>query len=114
MDDQVTMMAMDILMHAGDARGYCQEYLKCVMNGDKEGAAENLKKAEEENTLSHKTQTDAIQKAVGGERFEYSLLLTHAQDWMMTVESEIILAKQIAAMFENLNNKIEKLEANHE
>lgn len=110
MDDQITMMAMDILMHAGDARNYCQKYLECVMNGDEEGAAENLKKAEEENTLSHKTQTDAIQKAVGGEKFEYSLLLTHSQDWMMTVESEIILAKQMASMYKKLEEKIAKLE----
>lgn len=110
MNDQITMMAMDILMHAGDARSYCLKYLECVMNGDEQGAEENLKKAEEENTLSHKTQTDAIQKAVAGEEFAYSLLLTHAQDWMMTVESEIILAKQMAAMYRKMNERITKLE----
>lgn len=110
MDEQITMMAMDILMHAGDARSYCLKYLECVMNGDTAGAEENLKKAEEENTASHKTQTDAIQRAVSGEPFEYSLLLTHSQDWMMTVESEIILAKSIAAMYQNLEARVSKLE----
>lgn len=110
MDDQITMMAMDILMHAGDARSYCLKYLECVMKGDKEGAEENLKRAEEENTASHRTQTDAIQRAVSGEKFEYSLLLTHSQDWVMTVESEIILAKSIAEMYQNLETRISKLE----
>lgn len=110
MDDQTTMMAMDILMHAGDARKYCLQYLECVMKGDVAGAEENWKKAEEENTASHKTQTEAIQKAVSGEPFEYSLLLTHSQDWMMTVESELILAKEIAAMYQNLEARVAKLE----
>lgn len=114
MDDQITMMAMDILMHAGDARSYCLKYLESVMNGDESGALENLKKAEEENTLSHKTQTDAIQRAVSGEKFEYSLLLTHSQDWMMTVESEIILAKQIASMYKKLDERLSKLEAKND
>lgn len=55
-------------------------------------------------------QTDAIQNETRGEKSEYSLLFAHAQDTLMTIYSEINIAKQLIKIFEVYENRISKLE----
>ncbi|MEL7657189.1 MAG: PTS lactose/cellobiose transporter subunit IIA, partial [Bacillota bacterium] len=54
--------------------------------------------------------TDMIQGEARGEGIGYSLLFTHAQDTLMTINSELQLAKQLYHVFESLEKRIAKLE----
>ena len=102
---------VDIIMHAGDARLACKESLDSLMKGDVEAAKENMKKADHEIAQAHHVQTDCIQGAIAGEEFEYNVLFAHAQDTLMTIYSEIMIAKQLTNMYEKLDARMAALEA---
>lgn len=97
-------------MHAGDARLACKESLDCLMEGRLEEAKECMKKADAEIAQAHHVQTDCIQGAIAGEEFEYNVLFAHAQDTLMTIYSEIMVAKQMTKMYETLDAKLKALE----
>ena len=101
---------MEIIMHAGDARLHVKEALDAISQIDYELAAQKLKMAQKEMTEAHKIQTDMIQGEARGEGIGYSLLFTHAQDTLMTINSELQLAKQLYHVFESLEKRIAKLE----
>jgi PTS system cellobiose-specific IIA component len=109
-DDKLVSSAMEIIINAGDARLYVSEALKAISDNEYELAADKLKMAQEKMTVAHKRQTDMIQGEARGEKIGYSLLFTHAQDTLMTINSELILAKQLYKVFESLEKRILKLE----
>jgi PTS system cellobiose-specific IIA component len=111
MDEQIVEKAMDIIMHAGDARTACKKSLDSLMAGDTEGAKEHMKEADAEIAQAHHVQTDCIQGAIAGEEFAYNVLFAHAQDTLMTIYSEIMLAKQLTNMYEQLDERVKKLES---
>ena len=108
--NEVAQSAMEIILHAGDARLKCKEALDQIALFDIENAKGKLKESQEEITKAHKVQTDAIQNETRGEKAEYSLLFAHAQDTLMTIYSEINIAKQLIKIFEAYENRISKLE----
>lgn len=102
--------AMTIILHAGDARNACMSALNALAEDDFETAEINLTIAQQEITKAHKAQTDEIQEEAAGEKeSEYSLLFTHAQDTLMTVMSEINIAKSLLKICRNVDNKINSL-----
>lgn len=109
-DEKIMSSAMEIILNAGDARLYVTEALKAISDNDYELATEKLKEAQAKMTVAHKIQTDMIQGEARGEGIGYSLLFTHAQDTLMTINSELTLAKQLYKVFESLEKRIAKLE----
>ena len=97
--DQVSAEAMQIIMSAGDARVSCNDALKAIAEGSVETAKELIKKAEGQIAEAHHVQTDAIQGSIGGETQTYSLLFAHAQDTLMTINSEIELCSSLIDTF---------------
>lgn len=111
MDEKTVSSSMEIILHAGDARLHTKEALEAVARGDLAAARERMAAAHAEITQAHRVQTDVIQVEAEGERLEYSVLFTHAQDTLMTVNSEIVLAKQLLGVFEAYDARIAALEA---
>lgn len=109
MEDKKVQAAMEIILHAGDARAKCKEALDAIAIFDFALAKEDLKDAQTEITKAHRMQTDAIQEECSGKAGEYSVLFTHAQDTLMTVNSEIIIAKQMIKIFESYDKRINEL-----
>ena len=112
MSDEKIEASMSIILNAGEARVFCQKALDNLADNSIEIARQNIKMAQNKIVEAHKTQTDAIQGEARGEVSEYSLLFAHAQDTLMTIYSEINLAKQLIKIFEKLNIRLEKLESN--
>lgn len=110
MNEQVVDKAMEIIMHAGDARLAYKMALDYLVEGQFKESQMKLKEAESEILLSHQVQTDCIQGAVRGDDFEYNVLFAHAQDTLMTIYSEITVVKQLIAMYERLDKRLKKLE----
>lgn len=116
MNDTVVQSAMQIILHAGDARCACKQALDAIAAGNFDEAQAKMKESQKHITEAHKVQTDAIQdemrRATGeleGDS-EYSLLFTHAQDTLMTVYSEINIAKQMIKIFTAYELRIAALE----
>ena len=110
MNEEILQSAMQIILHAGDSRLLCKQGLDAISKNDFHMADEKLKEALKKITVAHRIQTDVIQKEMSGEKNEYSLLLTHVQDTLMTIYSEINIAKQLLKIFTTLDQRISKLE----
>lgn len=109
-EDKVVSSAMNIIISAGDARLYITEALNGISEGNYKLATDKLKQAQEKITEAHTVQTDMIQGEARGEGMGYSLLFSHAQDTLMTINSELNLAKQLYKVFEAFEKRIAKLE----
>ena len=79
--------AMQIILHAGDARLKTAEALKSLKTFDIERAKQQLLDANENIVAAHQSQTASLQAESNGEEIEYSILFTHAQDTLLMVIS---------------------------
>lgn len=109
-EDKLISAAMGIILNAGDARLHIKEALSVISENNYELATEKLKQAKQKITVAHAMHTDMIQGEAKGEKIGYSLLFTHAQDTLMTVNSELTLTKQLYKVFESFEQRIAKLE----
>lgn len=101
MNDEMVKVAMQIILHAGNARTLISDAMKHAVN-DCNKATDLLQEAHEELLIAHKTQTNMIQKEAEGEKFENSLLFNHAQDTLMVTGSEYNTAKNIIVIVNQL------------
>lgn len=108
--ERMASIAMQIVIHAGDARNLIMEALDHAAEGLYDQAEDKLKEAREELRQAHIFQTEVVQSEAGGKKYEYSLLFTHAQDTVMTICTEMNLAKKIISMYRKLDDRISKLE----
>lgn len=99
---ELSQVAMEVILNAGDGRGYIEEAITCLAELDFDGAEERLSAAEEKILCAHRVQTETIQRQAAGEDVAYSLLFTHAQDTLMTVSSELHLLKKMIPLFKTL------------
>jgi len=98
--------AMQIILHAGDCRNSVTEALELLENGkDSTAVDDKMKEAKEEITEAHKIQTEMIQHTIETDDFETTLLFSHAQDTLMTIYSELNMAKHIIKLYRNLEAK---------
>ena len=108
--EKMASIAMQIVIHAGDARNLIMEALDHAAEGLYDQAEDKLKEAREELRQAHIFQTEVVQSEAGGKKYEYSLLFTHAQDTVMTICTEMNLAKKIISRYRKLDDRISKLE----
>ena len=112
MDNEMTGIAMQMILHAGDARLHISEALKNVKQFDFEAAAEKMKQAEKELQQAHQFQTNVIQEEAGGVKHELHILFIHAQDTLMTIKSEYELARQLIDIAQAFDQRLKKVEEN--
>lgn len=103
--EEMAMVAMTIILHAGDARLILTDIIGCIENNDFELATLKLAEAKEEIATAHKAQTAIIQEEASGIVHENSLLFNHAQDTLMTISSEWNLTSHLVRLFKSLTIK---------
>jgi len=108
-ENELVNVGMQIILHAGDARMHTEEALKSVKIFDFNRAETLMKEAKECIRKAHIAQTGIIQNEARGTTYEPSLLFTHAQDTLMTINSEVILAGEMIDLFKILNHKLDKI-----
>lgn len=102
-EDALTRLSMGILIHSGNARDFTIKGLEKMETSEFDEAGRLFKKAREETTTAHSLQTDTLQQEAQGTAIRYSPLFSHAQDTMMTAQSELLIA-------EHLNRILAKLD----
>lgn len=110
MDEIRAQSAMQIIMHAGDARMMTMEALTALNNFDIETAKTKMVDANKEIVEAHKIQTEAIVDETRGIPAEYSVLFSHAQDTIMTVYSEMNIAQHLIKITAALDERMKKIE----
>jgi len=111
MDDDLTKTAMTIILHAGDARSFVRRAYEALAAGDRVSATAELAAARDEIKQAHQAQTEVIQAEAAGARHTPTLLFGHAQDTLMTVNSEVITAGNLFAVLEAVDRRLAALEA---
>ncbi len=104
-DDELSMVAMKVILNAGDARSCIDEAMSELAAFDFDAVDEKISRADEKILLAHNAQTGMIQRQASGEKFEYSLLFVHAQDTLMTVDAELHMLKQLLPVVKALYRK---------
>ncbi len=95
-------IVLNLIMHSGDARSCAMEAIQSAKVGNFEKARELLEKSSEELGRAHIAQTSLIQKEADGDKIEFSLLLVHAQDHLMTTITLKDLAAEIVELYSRL------------
>ena len=101
----INMIAMEVIMNAGDGRDKVDEALAAMAEGRLEQADELLREAEQLIAKAHNAQTEVVQSQVSGEDTEYSLLFVHAQDTVMTITTELRMAQKLLPIVKMLLDK---------
>ena len=104
-ESELVPVAMQIIMHAGDARIKITEALKTAKKFDFEKAATEMRETKREITLAHNCQTEIIQNEASGISYGFSLLFAHAQDTLMTINSEVRMAEEMIDILRLLDEK---------
>lgn len=101
----INMVAMEVIMNAGDGRDKIDEALAAMAEGKLDEVDKLLEEAEALIVKAHNAQTEVIQSQVSGESMEYSLLFVHAQDTVMTITTELRMTQKLLPIVKMLLNK---------
>ena len=93
--------SMNIILHAGNAKGYLHEALEKARHGDFDKIENSMNDASEELLEAHKLQTKFLQEDSKGDLDILPVLLVHAQDHLMTVMSEKSLIEEMIEMYKS-------------
>ncbi len=99
-NNPLIQVSMNIILFAGDARNNVSLALDYAEKGDILKARKELADAQENITKAHQSQTEVIQNEMSGVDYEPCLLFSHAQDTLMTINSEIQTANRLVNMYE--------------
>lgn len=108
LDDDLTLVAMQIILHAGDARGFVRKALEEVEKFQFPEAWDLIAEAKKEIELAHDAQTTLIQSEAQGEHYEFRFIFTHAQDTLMTIMSEELMAESIIRIMESFYKEVKQ------
>ncbi|MBE7719366.1 PTS lactose/cellobiose transporter subunit IIA [Lacrimispora indolis] len=106
MENELVGVAMQIILHAGDARTAVERALDCIKEENFTEAKEKMVEARECIRLAHVSQTEVIQNETRGKTYQPCLLFAHAQDTLMTINSEVLLSEKLIDLFEVVLKKI--------
>jgi len=109
-ETDLSPVAMEIIIAAGDGRKLAFDAVDAAAEGDFDRARELLSEAHKHVQHAHRIHTDQIQAEASGSEFPYSVLFSHAQDTLMTVNTEYRVLKKTVAVFERLDARIGRLE----
>lgn len=103
--DSLNELSMNILIHAGNARELLVKSLNILEKLDFDEAERLVKEARKEVVIAHGLQTETLQKEASGEQIRYSTLFCHAQDTLMTAQSEILIGEHMVRLFKKITKK---------
>lgn len=94
--EQVNFM---LILHSGNARSKVLQALREYREDKVEEADSLLVQAEEDLKQAHEIHFKMVQKEASGEKVEFSLLLMHAEDHLMSTLSMKELVKELIELF---------------
>ncbi|MCB6266529.1 PTS lactose/cellobiose transporter subunit IIA [Longicatena sp. 210702-DFI.1.36] len=101
--EQLNSAAMQIILHAGDCWNLLNEAINDLLDDkSEEEVKDKITQAKKEITKAHVIQTDMIQSSINEEELQTTLLFTHAQDTLMTINSEVNLVQSMIRLYRKL------------
>lgn len=98
-DNELIPVSMNIILNAGDARTDAFSAIEDARNGRFEEASKKIIEAEDAIKQAHIAQTEIMQNEISGAKYELCILFIHAQDTLMTIKSELSMAKEMIELY---------------
>ncbi|MGM9929466.1 MAG: PTS lactose/cellobiose transporter subunit IIA [Bacillus sp. (in: firmicutes)] len=92
-------VSFQIILHSGNARSKVIQSLREYRAGKIEEAEALLQQAEEDLSVSHEIHFHMIQREASGNPTQFSLLLMHSEDHLMSTLSMKELVKELLEIF---------------
>lgn len=105
-NEQLNEAAMQIILHAGDCREMLAEAVSMILaDAPADEVDAKVDAAKKEIAKAHVIQTDMIQDSIADDELHTTLLFTHAQDTLMTINSEVNLVTSMIKLYRKLEAK---------
>lgn len=95
---------LNIIMHSGKARSYSMDAIAAAKTGNFNEARELIARADEELGYAHSSQASLIQGEAVNDKIEFSLLLVHAEDHLMTTITFRDLSVELIEVHEKIDS----------
>lgn len=105
MDEKLVEQSMELILCAGNGKSIVIDAVKKLLDdGNVDKAREQIAEAGKEIGKAHNIQTSLLQSEMGGEVYEKTILLIHAQDHFMNALTIRDMASLMIDMFERFEN----------
>lgn len=99
----IELICFQLITAAGGAKSNYIEAIQKAKQGLYEEAEELIRQGDELLKEGHQPHTDMIQKEAAGEDLKMSLILTHAEDQMMSTEVFKVMAEEMIELYKKVN-----------
>ncbi|WP_291649436.1 PTS lactose/cellobiose transporter subunit IIA [Clostridium sp.] len=96
------LISFEIISNVGMAKSLAIEAVREVRDGKYEDAKGKLKESNTYMIQAHKAHSSLIESEANGEKVEFSLILMHAEDQMLSAETIIVLVEEMIEMYIDL------------
>jgi cellobiose PTS system EIIA component len=103
--NDLELVAFEIISNVGMGKSLAIEAIREARKYKYTEAEEKLNKAKEYLLQGHHAHSNLIQKEAAGEKLEFSLIIMHAEDQLISAETIKDLAIEIIEMHKDLNSK---------
>lgn len=103
--DDMELVCFQLITAAGSAKSNYIEAIQKAKEGSYEEAKRLISEGDEMMKQGHHPHTELIQKEAAGEDVKMSLILTHAEDQMMSTETFKIMAEEMIELYKKVNGK---------
>ena len=97
------LVAFNIIANVGTARSCYIGAIDAAAEGKYEEAEKMIEEGKEAFNGGHNAHHDMLTAMANGEKIEMTLLLTHAEDQLMSAEAFGILAEKFVALYKKVN-----------
>ena len=101
--NELELTSLNIIANVGTARSNYIAAIDKASEGDFKEAERLIKEGEEAFNEGHQAHSQLLTKMANGEDVTMTLLLTHAEDQLMSAEAFGILAKKFITLYEKVN-----------
>lgn len=100
--EDLELICFKIISMVGSAKSYYIEALQEAKNGNFSKAKELIEEGDQNFIEGHKVHHELIAQEANGNKVEFSILLLHAEDQMMSTETIKLLVLELIAVYETL------------
>ncbi|WP_235815025.1 PTS lactose/cellobiose transporter subunit IIA [Olsenella massiliensis] len=99
------MLSFKIIAAVGSARSCYIEAIHAARDGDFVRAAESIEQGRKEFLAGHAVHSTLLQRMASGVDVNMNMLLTHAEDQLMSAEGFGILAEEFVSVYQRIYEK---------
>ena len=99
---QVQLLAFQLIAHSGDALNHFNLALDNAEEGKFQEAHKEIHEGDKALVAAHKAQTGMLTFEARNEVIEYSVIMMHAQDHLMTTLNYERFAKRLIKLYEKM------------